>query len=238
MNQQPELTPKVVLGVGAHPDDLDFIAGGTVAQWVKQGATAYYLVLTNGNKGSATSDDQAAITADRQAEQQAACDALGVKEVFFCDYNDCELQCDNDVRRSIARIIRQVKPDVVLTFDPSMLYSAEHGMINHPDHRAAGQATLDAVYPMARDHLTFPELLKDGLEPHKVKTVLLHNLNDQNYCVDITDVMDAKLKAIQAHFSQFGDKPEITEAVHTIAKKAGKHLDCGYAEAFVRVDIR
>lgn len=233
----PDLQPKVVLGVAAHPDDLDFSMGGSVAKWVGQGADVYYLILTNGNKGTEGDLSPDELLQKRQAEQRGAADVLGVKEVFFCDYNDCELKCDDNVKRDIVRRIRQVKPDVVITLDPTMLYNAEYGIINHTDHRVAGEATMDAVYPMARDHLTFPELLQEGLQPHKVSTLLFSNLDKQNYCVDITDTMDTKLQALAAHHSQFDHKSGIGELVRRMNQKDGKNIDCDYAEAFVRIDI-
>lgn len=233
----PDLNPKVVLGVAAHPDDLDFHMGGSVAAWTKQGVTVYYLILTNGNKGASDDTSPEELLKQRQAEQRQAADILGVKEVFFCDYNDCELHCDDNVKCDIARIIRKVNPDVVMTIDPTMVYNAEYGIVNHTDHRAAGQATIDAVYPLARDHLAFPMLIEEGLEPHKVSTLLLSNFDKNNYCVDITATLDLKLKALAAHNSQFDAKPEIADLVRTINHKDGQTIGSAYGEAFVRIDI-
>jgi len=233
------LKPKVVLGVAAHPDDLEFSAAGTIAKFISDGADAYYLILTNANKGT---DDRNMppnmLRTIRHEEQRAAGKILGLKDVFFCDYEDGQLECCYEVRRDIARAIRQVKPDVVVAMDPSVLYSAEHGSINHPDHRAAGQATLDAVYPLARDHLSFPELLADGLEPHKTATVLLVNFEQQNYYVDISDYIDTKLKALNAHVSQVADPDMANGYVRDWAKQNGTKAGVDYAEGFVRIDIR
>lgn len=231
------LQPKVILGVAAHPDDLDFTMAGSIAKWVHEGATAYYLILTNGNKGThdrSLKPDQ--LRDIRRNEQRAAAKVLGVKEVSFCDFNDGELACNKDVKKCIVEAIREVKPDVVMTMDPSMLYSARIGFINHPDHRAAGQACLDAVYPLARDHLAFPELAKKGLEPHETATVLLMNFDDANYYVDITDTLDQKLDASRAHSSQVDPEDTIamiTDQAHDTGQKAG----CQYAEGFVRIDV-
>jgi LmbE family N-acetylglucosaminyl deacetylase len=234
----PPLTPKVVLGIGAHPDDLEFCIGGSVAKWIAEGATVYYYILTNGNKGTsdrALTPDQLQDT--RRDEQRAAAQLLGVKEVFFSDYEDGGLQVSTDVKRDIVRIIRTVKPDVVLTFDPTVIYDSVHGVINHTDHRAVGQATLDAVYPLARDHLSFPELLEDGLEPHCVSTVLLANFTDYNYCCDISGTMDIKLKALGAHASQFADMEHMEQLLRKWNQEWGAESNCQYAEAFIRIDV-
>lgn len=234
-----ETVPKIALGIAAHPDDLDFSAAGTVASWVKQGATVYYLILTNGNKGSSDlSADPAALAAVRREEQREAARVLGVKDVFFCDYNDGELTVSMDVKRDIARIIRKVRPDTVVTMDPAMLYDTERGFINHPDHRAAGQAALDAVYPLARDHLSFPELYNDeALEPHCVSTVLLTNFNNQNCYVDISETFDLKMKALAAHSSQISDLNGVQELMRGFAQKTGSSVGLAYAEAFLRIEI-
>ncbi|HSX15864.1 MAG TPA: PIG-L deacetylase family protein [Candidatus Saccharimonadales bacterium] len=235
----PPLKPKVVLGVVAHPDDLEFTSAGTVAKFVADGAKAYYFILTNANKGSDDRSIQPDALRDlRRKEQRAAAKILGLTDVFFGDYDDGTLECGQAVKRDIVRVIRQVKPDVVITMDPSVLYSAERGIVNHPDHRAAGQAALDAVYPLARDHLSFPELLAGGLEPHKTPTLLLVNFEKPNYYVDITDVMQAKLDALCAHTSQISNPEGASALVRSWAEAAGKASGVHYAEGFVRIDIR
>lgn len=238
MSSPSELKPKVVLGVAAHPDDLEFGMAGSVAKWVGEGATAYYAILTDGSKGSAdrhvSSSDLIKI---RRAEQQAAAKVLGVKEVFFFNYEDGCLECNLDVKKDIARVIRQVKPDVVMAMDPTMTYSVARGFVNHPDHRAAGQAALDAVFPLARDHLSFPELLAEGLEPHKTPTMLLVHFDNANYYIDISDYMDTKLKALDEHVSQIPNLTATHELLRGIAAQNGKKCGCRYAEAFVRLDI-
>jgi LmbE family N-acetylglucosaminyl deacetylase len=231
------LKPKVVLGVAAHPDDLDFGASGTMAKWIGAGAEVYYLILTDGSKGT---DDENISSAElikiRREEQKKACEILGAKDVFFLDHEDGALECNTNVKRDIARVIRQVKPNVLITFDPSVLYSAKIGFINHPDHRAAGQAALDALYPLARDHLSMPELLAEGLEPHKVRTVLLMNFDEANYFEDITEVFDKKCQALAAHKSQQMDG-QAQEIVKQFAHEAGKAIGAEYAESFVRIDV-
>ncbi|HUC87982.1 MAG TPA: PIG-L deacetylase family protein [Candidatus Binatia bacterium] len=231
------LHPKVVLAVAAHPDDLEYGIAGSIATWVKEGAEAYYLILTNGNKGSEDRSLSCNQLRDiRRAEQEAAGKVLGLKQVFFADYDDGLLTVSPEVKRDIVRVIRRVKPDVVLTMDPTMVYS-EAGFINHTDHRAAGQSTIDAVFPLARDHLSFPELLKDeGLEPHKVKTLLLTNFDKQNFYVDISKSLDAKLKALAEHKSQIPDWNAAETRVHNWAELVGGKAGVTYAEGFVRID--
>jgi LmbE family N-acetylglucosaminyl deacetylase len=233
------LQPRVVLCVVAHPDDIEFVMGGTVAKYVAEGAVAYYYVLTNANKGSSDRSVQPNALRDiRCQEQRDAAKILGVQEVFFSDYEDGGLEVTQAVKRDVVRVVRRVKPDVVLTFDPSMLYASGAGIINHPDHRAAGQATLDAVYPLARDHLSFPELAqKEGLEPHVVSTVLLNNLEKQNFFVDITAYMEQKLAALAAHASQIPDKDKTFGYVRQQAEITGRHVGARYAESFVRIDV-
>jgi LmbE family N-acetylglucosaminyl deacetylase len=234
----PPLNPKVVLGIAAHPDDLDVGAGGTIAKFAAQGAEVHYLILTDGGKGS---DDPTMSTVDliktRHAEQQAALEIVGGKTITFLDYPDGELEITMELKRRIVKVIRTIKPDIVITMDPTVIYSATRGMINHPDHRAAGQATLDAVFPLARDRLTFPELFAQGYEPHKTATVLLINFDGGNYPVDITDTFELKTKALQAHESQFGDISEATW-FRDMAEGYGKQVGFPLAEIFVRLDIR
>jgi LmbE family N-acetylglucosaminyl deacetylase len=233
------LTPKVVLGIAAHPDDLDFGAGGTLATFAKQGAAVHYLQLTDGCKGS--SDPKAdckKIAKMRQQEQLDACDIIGGKSVEFLRYTDGELAVTMELKEAIVRVIRKLKPDVVITTDPTMVYATTYGVVNHPDHRAAGQATLDAVYPLARDHLAFPKLLKQGYEPHKVKTILLTNFEHKNYYVNITDALQTKLQAAAAHASQVDDIAALQHAFTRMAERDGATAGHTYAEGFVRIDVR
>lgn len=233
-----ELHPKIVLGIAAHPDDLDFMAAGSTAKFVQDGAKVYYLILTDGGAGS---EDRSMTSAQlkriRQEEQRNAGKVLGLQDVFFCDYRDGTLQASLEVKREVVRYIRKIRPDVVVTIDPSVLYSARYGFINHPDHRAAGQAALDAVFPLARDHMSFPELLKEGLEPHKTATVLLMNMNEHNYAVDISKTLDLKFKALAAHASQVPDMELVKKRFTSRAAEVGKPYGFSYAETFMRVDI-
>lgn len=232
----------ILLAIGAHPDDLEAIAGGTVAKLAHQGAEVYYLILTDGCRGTA---DPTVVPEDlvaaRRQEQLAAAELLGVREVFFLDNKDCELQAGQELEKTIVSYIRQLKPDVVLTFDPTMLYDAELQMVNHPDHRVCGQAVIDAVFPLARDCLSYPELVNtesQPLQPHKVKTLLLSNSERQQYFVDISDTIDLKIRALASHTSQMPAMQDDISFFRDQAADLGDKLDCEYAEGFVRLDIR
>lgn len=232
-------TPKIVLAVGAHADDIDVTSSGTLLRWASEGAEIYYLQVTDSSRGS--SDEQATpeqVAATRQAEQRAAAELVGARDVLFLDHCDGCLEVTQDVKRDIVRVIRQVKPDTVITLDPTFIYSTEIGIVNHTDHRACGQATLDAVYPLARDRLTYPELLQDeGLEPHKVQRVLMSNFEKQNFYVDITAQFDKKIDVVMAHASQFGDRDGMTARLKQFAEGMGAKTGSQYAEGFVRLDI-
>lgn len=233
-----ELKPKVVLGVAAHPDDLDFGAAGTMAIFAKNGADIHYLVVTDGCKGSddptMTSEE---LTTLRETEQQEALKILGGKNITFLRYPDSSLEVTMQLKKDIVRAIRTLKPDVVVTMDPSVLFSAERGLINHPDHRAAGQATLDAVFPLARDHLTFPDLNTDDCQPHKTPTVLLINLDSGNFYVDITNTFDTKIESLKAHASQIHDMDNTISWMRSFAAECGQNAGYELAECFVRIDI-
>jgi LmbE family N-acetylglucosaminyl deacetylase len=233
-----ELKPKIILGIVAHPDDLDVGAAGTIAKFAEEGAEVHYLILTDGSKGS---DDPSMTSAElielRHNEQREALRILGGKNVTFLDHPDGELEVTLELKKEIVKVIRTVRPDVVITMDPTLVYDANSGIINHPDHRAAGQATLDAVFPLARDRLTFPDLEATGYEPHKTTTLLLINFERSNYTVDISATFDKKFKSMQAHVSQFG---ELTEPgwLKEFAASQGKSAGYELGEGFMRIDVR
>jgi LmbE family N-acetylglucosaminyl deacetylase len=241
MNEQTfePLQPKVVLGIAAHPDDLDFGSSGTLAKFARDGAEVHYLILTYGSKGSADPNmTSPQLVKIRRAEQEAAVQAIHGKAAHFLNYPDGGLEVTQEVKRDVVRAIRQIKPDVVITMDPTHLYSMQRGMINHTDHRAAGQAAIDAVFPLARDRLSFPELFNDeGLEPHKVKTLLLTNFDKHNFSVDISETFELKLDALRAHASQIGDFDQVDKWLREGAAKAGKEAGCKYAENFIRLEM-
>ncbi len=238
--QFDELTPKIVLGIAAHPDDLDFSSSGTMAKFASQGAEIHYLIMTDGSQGS--SDYNASpleLAKTREAEQRSALKALGSKEenVTFLGYPDGALQITMDAKKDVVKVIRTVRPDVVVTMDPSVLYSPLRGFINHPDHRAAGQIALDAVFPLARDHMAFPQLFSEGYLPHKVKTVLLTNFEQHNYFVDISDTIDKKVAALREHVSQVPDLDGVEKMIKQWSSVLGEKSGYKYAEAFMRIDV-
>ena len=185
------------LVISAHPDDAEFGVAGTVARWAKQGKQVVYVICTNGDKG--TTDPNLLperLSEIREQEQQAAADLLGVKQVVFLRYPDQGLEDTPPFRKHLVRLIRQFRPQTVVTSDPYRRY------IWHRDHRIVGQVVLDAVYPFARDHLAYPDLIAQDLLPHKVKELLFWAAEDINYRSDITDYFDAKLAALRCHTSQ------------------------------------
>jgi LmbE family N-acetylglucosaminyl deacetylase len=180
---------KIVLVIGAHPDDNDFGAGATVAKAAAQGAEVLYLIATTGQRGSSDENMTGDKLSDiRKKEQEDAARALGVRGVHFLNYVDGELVPDIKLKEQVVISIRRFRPDIVFTMDPSFFYYKNYGFVNHSDHRAIGEATLDACYPLARDLLSFPEHAKAGLKPHKVKEVLLHSFvpENANFYVDVT----------------------------------------------------
>lgn len=233
---------KIILTVGAHPDDMDFGASGTIAKWVEEGATAYYLICTDGSKGS----DDPKMTHEklvkiRREEQIKSCKVLGVKKVFFLNNTDTQLVSDINLKEQIVRIIRTVRPNIVITMDPAFYYSSDfygtHGFINHTDHRAAGLAAMDACFPLCRDRLTFPEHEKEGLSPHKVEELLFASFEKIDFLVDITKTFDKKIKALSLHRSQFSDFKKVEKRVRARAGKFGSSKGYKFAENFIRIKL-
>lgn len=205
LERNDEQVPKSLMVVVAHPDDAEFMCAGTVARWAAAGCTVTYVLGTSGDKGSddpAMSPEQLAQI--REAEQRAAAEILGVKHVEFLRFRDAELVPDLTLRRAIVRAVRTFRPEAVICQDPTTRWFGQE-YIQHPDHIAMGEATLAAVFPSARDRLTFPELLAEGLEPHTVREVYLSGTSEPDYWVDITEYFGRKIEALRAHASQMGD---------------------------------
>lgn len=221
-----------VMVVTAHPDDSEFGAGGTVAKLVKQGCDVTYVIATNGNKGSGdrtmTPERLAKIRAE---EQRNAARALGVERVEFLGYPDGELEDTRDLRRDVTRQIRRWRPDLVIAQNPRRTYNL---YASHRDHRTTAGVVLDCVYPLARDHMAFPELMP-SFEPHKVREIYLMQWENPHLVVDITDTMDLKLKALACHASQLGDFPSVEKRVRERSAELGKPKGYAYAEAFDRI---
>jgi LmbE family N-acetylglucosaminyl deacetylase len=193
-----------ILAVMAHPDDIDFGAAGTVAGWTDRGIEVVYLMVTDGDAGGF--DDNVSrkeMATLRREEQRAAAKCVGVSDVRFLGYSDGRVEATLDLRRDIARVIRQVRPDRVLMPSPERNY--ERIYPSHPDHRAVGSAALDAVYPDARNPYAFPELLADeGLDAWTAREVWISGGPVVNHYVDITDRFERKVNALRAHASQTG----------------------------------
>ena len=231
---------KIVLVVGAHPDDNDFGAGATVAKAAIEGAEVIYLIATTGQRGSSAETMTPERLSDiRKKEQEDAARVLGVREVHFLNYVDGELIPDIRLKEQVVIHIRRFRPDMVFTMDPSFYYFKDFGFVNHSDHRAIGEATLDACYPLARDLLSFPEHPKAGLSPHKVKEILLHSFvpENANFFVDVTDTYDIKIRALSLHQSQVSDMPKLEKRIRDRAEAAGRLAGCRFAEAFVRLHL-
>ncbi len=222
-----------VMVITPHPDDAEFGVAGTVARWVREGKSVIYIVCTNGDKGTSdTNVKPEALVRLREQEQLAAARLLGVREVIFLRYPDQALEDTPEFRKEIVRLIRMYQPEAVVTVDPYRRY------IWHRDHRITGQVTLDAVFPYARDFLAYPDLLEQGLHPHKVKEVLLWGSEEPNHRSDITDTFDIKSAALRCHKSQVGDRPpEMYEWLKERSKEMAKGEDYELAEAFHRVEI-
>ena len=222
-----------ILVISPHPDDAEFGIAGTVARWTHEGKSVVYVVCTNGDKGTSDLNIKPEELAKvREEEQLAAAKVLGVREVIFLHHPDQALEDTPEFRKELVRLIRMYRPDIVATADPYRRY------IWHRDHRITGQVTLDAIFPYARDHLAYPDLLKEGLMPHKVREVLLWASEDINYRLDITDTFDIKLAALRCHKSQFGNdlSPELKKWLIQRAKDNAKGELFQLAEAFHCVD--
>lgn len=231
-----------ILMIQAHPDDAEFSCAGTIAKWAAEGAEVHYCSITSGDKGSDDPDAVGAKLADtREHEQREAAKILGVRSVTFLGYLDATLIPDLTLRRDLVRVIRRLKPDVLVCQDPTMRYAGQE-YINHPDHVAAGDAALAAVFPSARDPLTFPELIDEGLAAHKTPEVYLFGAREPDVWIDVTDSLDKKIAALKAHASQIKDW-DPTEMMRDWAREtAARHPDRpdgfgDYAEAFKYIKI-
>lgn len=226
---------KQVLTIFAHPDDAETMAGGTLLKWAREGHAITMCLITDGDKGTSDRDDtREAVIARRRAEQERAAARLGAT-VIALGYEDGVLQPTLALRRDLVRVLRRVRPHVVVANDPTVWF--RHGQyINHPDHRAAGQATIEALYPAVKKASIFPELLAEGYEPHVVEEVWLGPTDEADAFVDITEIFDEKIALICEHISQF--PPEPTRAAFTrIAREAGQPRGIALAESFRTVRL-
>ena len=221
----------------AHPDDAEFGCSGTVAKWCRDGMEVVQVICTDGSKGSSDPNMTSAELAEiRMREQRNAARVLGVKEVVFLGYEDAMLVPTLELRRDITREIRRHRPQVVIC--PSPVRSLTDGpYIGHPDHIAAGEAALAAVFPTARDRLTFPELLEEGLEPHNVEEVLITDRSNADTWIDVSEVIEVAIKALQQHESQVGHF-DVAKGMRRWRSMTGESKDMAYAESFKSYKFR
>lgn len=227
-------SPQNILVILAHPDDPEFFCGATLAKWARRGHHITYLLLTRGDKGfhDTTSADMTPekLIALREVEQKNAAKVIGAENVHFMDNKDGYLVPDLDLRRDVVREIRLHKPDILVTCDPQTLFAA-YG-INHPDHRAAGQVVLDAMFPASGNKAFFHELVEEGFEPHMPKEVWCSLTTQPNTTVDVTDTWDVKLKAILEHKTQVQDAEKLIERFKSRRSEDSTEDDPRYEENF------
>jgi LmbE family N-acetylglucosaminyl deacetylase len=226
--------PVDLMVITAHPDDAEFGAAGTVARWTQQGKSAIYVVCTNGDKGSGDRNlTPEKLIPIRQQEQRSACAALGVEEVIFLGYKDQALEETPEFRKHIVEMLRTYQPHTVITLDPYRRY------LWHRDHRIVGQVVMDAVFPFARDHMAYPDLLAQGLEPHKVAEILFFGTEEINYYSDITTTFDQKLAALSCHQSQVRElgNGDLKSWLHERCRLLAKGSEYELAEVFHRVTL-
>lgn len=218
----------------AHPDDAEFGSAGTAAKLARDGKDVYYVIVTDGSKGSS----DPAMTPERlkQIRTEEQCEAariVGVKDVAFLGFPDGMLEPTLTLRRAITASIRQYKPDVIICQNPNRELPASI-FAQHPDHLAAGEATLAAIYPSARDRMTFPELLEEGLEPHAANEVWVSGTPHADFAVDISTTINVKIAALKAHVSQV-DPERIATTIPERAQQVGEPFGYKYAETFRRL---
>lgn len=223
-----------VMVVVAHPDDMEFSSGGTVARLVKEGKSVVLVQVTSGNKGTdrrdITSDE---LAATRESEEREAAGRLGVSEIVFFGIGDGEVMPDLELKEKIVRQIRLHRPDIIITHDPFRPYAL------HSDHRGVGQSTVDATYPTARDPLHYNHhLTEEGLEPHKTAELWLFNPEAPDLYIDTSETIDTKIHALKAHKSQVGDGENLDERIRQRGADIGETAGMQYAEAFKVIKMR
>jgi LmbE family N-acetylglucosaminyl deacetylase len=223
--------PRRAIFIYAHPDDIEFGVAGTAARWARAGSDVTYVVITDGNVGSHEPGMTAVGLAEiRRQEQESAAAMAGAARCIFLGYPDGLLQPTLELRRELVALIRRYQPNVVVCGDPTVFFPSET-RLNHPDHRAAATAAIDATFPAAEMPLLYPELEADGLLPHKVNYVYISNPREATYYVDITETIEVKIEALRQHKSQLGDwDPD--EPIKTWANNVGKKVGFKYAEGF------
>ena len=221
--------------VTPHPDDAEYGVAGTVLRWVGEGKSVIYVVCTNGDKGTSDPDMKPeALAKTRKEEQLAAAKLLGVREVIFLHQPDQSLEDTPEFRKEVVRLIRMYRPETVVTADPYRRY------IWHRDHRITGRVVMDAIFPYARDIHAYPDLLEEGLQPHKVGEILLWGSPETNHHLDISDTFDIKMAALACHKSQISEErfPEMEKRMRERYRMIASETGFEYAEAFHREELR
>jgi LmbE family N-acetylglucosaminyl deacetylase len=232
-------TPQKILVILAHPDDPEFFCGATLARWAQAGHEIHYFLLTCGDKGGDADTTPGELCASRHVEQENAARVIGAKSVHFLDKEDGYLVPSLDLRREVVRAIRREKPDILVTCDPTNLFPFPGYGLNHPDHRAAGQVTLDAVFPAAGNVHFFPELLREeGLEPHTPREVWISLTSQPTVILDVTEDWETKLKALKEHKSQIGDPVKFEERMRSRHTEDSSLENPRYEEKFRTLKFR
>lgn len=234
---------KIALISIAHPDDAEFGAAGTAALWVQEGWDVYLVVCTDGSGGGDANATEVgpearhAISETRKREQRAAAEVLGLKDVIFLDYTDGSLQPTLALRRDLVRVLRKYRPTRVICQSPERTWTPTLALGRyHPDHLAAGQATIEAIYPASQNAWEFPELLKEGLLPHKVREIYIMGAPNPNFAVDVSPTIEKKLAALEQHVSQHINNPKMEEFLRKRSADTGAQYGMAYAEVFHRTE--
>jgi LmbE family N-acetylglucosaminyl deacetylase len=229
--------PERFMVIAGHPDDADFGPAGTAARWIDAGSIGWLVCCTSGDAGSEDPDaDPLALAALREEEQRAAASIVGYAGVSFLHMPDGALVNDLVLREHLVREIRTFRPDAVLATDPSVIFYRDGG-INHTDHRAAGIAAVDAVYPASRNPMAFPALARSGLAAHAVRRLYLFWPNEPNVRVDIGPTLERKIAALAAHASQIKDPDRLEKRIREWAAEEGAPIGAAAAEALRLVVI-
>jgi LmbE family N-acetylglucosaminyl deacetylase len=229
--------PDRFMVIAGHPDDADFGPAGTAARWIDAGSTGRLVCCTSGDQGGEDADlDPLELAALREREQRAAADIVGYSGVTFLHMPDGALVNDLVLREHLVREIRTFRPDAVLATDPTVIFY-QFGGINHTDHREAGIAAVDAVYPAARNPMAFPALARSGLAAHRVRRIYLFWPNEPNVRVDVSATIGRKIDALRAHASQIKEPDKLEERIRKWAKEEGEPIGAEAAEALRLVVI-
>ena len=228
--------PTRAMAIVAHPDDIEFGCAGTIARWVQQGCKVAYVLVTSGDVGIAKPGiTRAEAAAIREAETIAAAKVVGVDNVIFLREPDGMVENTLSLRKRLVREMRIFRPEVVITDDPTMMFSPQ-GRINHPDHRAVGTATVDAIFPAVGQPHFYEELAAEGIRAHKVRKVYLLSRGQGDTFINISDTIDLKIQALKAHVSQVGHMEELEKMIRERSAQWGTNKEMAHAEVF-RVSI-